>query len=131
MRRQLLLARESVQSMTGAEVGMLLVLSATAVWVTLRLPPLHPAQLWAIPWAAAGMLFALQLLPYRELSPLAAALAAGATVAFVGGTVVGQRYVGRRVPRVANEDLRYGLVARAAIGALVLTAISLIAFLWQ
>jgi hypothetical protein len=117
--------------MTGPEVGMLFVVGAIAVWATVRLPPLHPAQLWAVPWAAAAGLFALQLLPYRELPPLAAALAAGATLAFVAGTVVGERHLGRRVWGRTSEDLRYGLVARAAIGALVLTALLLIAFLWQ
>jgi oligosaccharide repeat unit polymerase len=117
--------------MTGSEVGMLFVLVATAVWATVRLPPLHPAQLWAVPWAAAAVLFALQLFPYRELSLLATALAAGATLAFVAGTVVGERRLGRRMWGAASEDLCYGLVARAAIGALVLTAVLLIAFLWQ
>ena len=117
--------------MTGSEVGMLFVLVATAVWATVRLPPLHPAQLWAVPWAAAAGLFALQLLPYRELPPLAAALAAGATLAFVAGTVVGERHLGRRAWGTASGDLGYSLVARAALGALILTALVLIAFLWQ
>jgi oligosaccharide repeat unit polymerase len=117
--------------MTGPELGMLLVLSATAAWAIVRLPPLHPAQLWSVPWAIAAGLFALQLLPYRELSLLTCALAAGATLAFVAGTVVGDRYVGPRASGAASVRADYGLVAPAAIGALVLTALLLLAFLWQ
>jgi oligosaccharide repeat unit polymerase len=110
---------------------MLLILSATAVWAAVRLPPLHPAQLWSIPWAAAAWLFTLQLLPYRDLPALASALVSGATVAFVAATVVSDRYFRRRVSGAAHHGVEYRLVARAAIGALVLTALLLIAFLWQ
>jgi oligosaccharide repeat unit polymerase len=117
--------------MTGPELGLLLVLSATAVWTIVRLPPLHPAQLWSVPWAMAAALFALQLLPYRELSLLSCSLAAGATLAFVAGTVVGDRYVVPRLWGAASVRADYGLVARAAVGALVLTALLLLAFLWQ
>jgi oligosaccharide repeat unit polymerase len=117
--------------MTGTELGMLLVLSATAVWAIVRLPPLHPAQLWSVPWALAAGLFALQLLPYRSLSVLTGALAAGATLAFVAGTLAGDRYVRSRLARTASVDADYGLLAGAAIGALLLTALLLIAFLWQ
>jgi hypothetical protein len=117
--------------MTGSELAMLFVLSGTAVWATVRLPPLHPAQLWSIPWAAAAGLFALQLLPYRNLPLLTGALVAGATLAFVAAAVVGDRCFHRGVSGAASEGFDYGLVARAAIGALVLTALLLIAFLWQ
>jgi oligosaccharide repeat unit polymerase len=117
--------------MTGSELGMLFVLSATAAWAIVRLPPLHPAQLWSVPWALAAGLFALQLLPYRELSLLTCALVAGATLAFVAGTVVGDGYFRRRLSGAASLRVDYGLVARAAIGALVLTALLLSAFLFQ
>jgi oligosaccharide repeat unit polymerase len=117
--------------MTAAECGMLFILGATAVWASVRLPPLHPAQLWSVPWAVAAGLFALELLPYRSLSLLTSALAAGATLAFVVGTIVGDRYFRRRVSGVGRERVDYGLLARAAIGALVLTGLLLIAFLWQ
>jgi oligosaccharide repeat unit polymerase len=117
--------------MTGAEFGMLLILSAVAVWAAVRLPPLHPAQLWSIPWAAAAWLFALQLLPYRDLPALTTALASGATVAFVAASLISDRYLRRRLSSSARDGIEYRLVARAAIGALVLTALLLIAFLWQ
>jgi oligosaccharide repeat unit polymerase len=117
--------------MTGQELGMLFVLSATAVWAVVRLPPLHPAQLWSVPWALAAGLFALQLLPYRELSVLTCALVAGATLTFVAATVVGDRYVRGRLSSAASVRADYELVALAAVGALVLTALLLIAFLWQ
>jgi oligosaccharide repeat unit polymerase len=117
--------------MTGSELGMLLILSATAVWTAVRLPPLHPAQLWSVPWAAAAWLFGLQLLPYRDLPALTTALVSGATVAFVAAAVVSDRYFRRRVSGAARDGVGYRLVARAAIGALVLTALLLIAFLWQ
>jgi hypothetical protein len=117
--------------MTGPELGMLFVLSATAVWVIVRLPPLHPAQLWSVPWALAAGLFALQLLPYRDLSVLTCALVAGATLIFVAATVGGDRYVRGRLSGAASVRVDYELVARAAMGALVLTALLLIAFLWQ
>jgi oligosaccharide repeat unit polymerase len=110
---------------------MVLVLSATAVWAVVRLPPLHPAQLWSVPWALAAALFALQLLPYRSVSVLTGALVAGTTLAFVGGTVVGNGYVRGRLAGTASVRADYGLVAIAAVGALVLTALLLIAFLWQ
>lgn len=110
---------------------MLLVLSATAGWAIVRLPPLHPAQLWSLPWALAAGLFALELLPYRDLSVLTGALVAGATLAFVAGTLAGERYVRRRLSGTGSVRADYGVVAQAAIGALVLTAVLLIAFLWQ
>jgi oligosaccharide repeat unit polymerase len=117
--------------MRVSELGMLFILSATAVWATVRLPPLHPAQLWSVPWAAAAGLFALQLLPYRDLSLLTCALVSGATVAFVAGTLVGDRSFGRRASGAAHVGVDYRLVARAATGALVLTAVLMIGFLWQ
>jgi oligosaccharide repeat unit polymerase len=117
--------------MTGSELGVLLVLSATAVWAIARLPPLHPAQLWSVPWALAAGLFALQLLPYRDLSVLTGALVGGATLAFVTGTLAGDRYVRGRLAGTSTARADYGLIAGAAIGALVVTALLLIAFLWQ
>jgi hypothetical protein len=117
--------------MTGSELGMLVVVSATAVWAIVRLPPLHPAQLWSVPWALAVGLFALELLPYRDTSVLTGALVAGATLAFVAGTLAGDRYFRRRLSGTPTVRADYGLLARAAIGALVLTALLLAAFLWQ
>ena len=50
--------------MTAA--GLATFLGAVAVAAIIWLPPLHPAQLWSIPWAVASGLFALRLLPYRS-----------------------------------------------------------------
>jgi oligosaccharide repeat unit polymerase len=117
--------------MTVSELGMTFFLIAIAVWTIVRLPPLHPAQLWSVPWAGAAGLFALQLLPYRELPPLTCALIVGATLAFVAGAVVGDRHLRRPASSTTSERLDYVLLARAAAGALVLTGLVLVAFLWQ
>jgi hypothetical protein len=73
-----------------------LVLVLIACVAMVALPPLHPAQLWAIVWALAVGAYALRLLPYANLGALAQLLIGGASLGFVGGTLIGER-LGRRV----------------------------------
>src|SRR2546423_9768871 len=55
------------------------------VLALLRLPALHPTQVWTGSWAVASVLYSLRLLPYRDLSWLTAALICGAVVVFAAG----------------------------------------------
>ena len=50
-----------------ASAVMVSILLAVAVVSVRRLPPLHPAQLFSIPWAIAAGLYFMRLLPYRRL----------------------------------------------------------------
>src|SRR5882672_3986654 len=78
-----------------------------------RLPALHPVQVWAGSWAVATVLYALRLLPYRNLSWLTAGLICGAVAAFAAGAPLGVRIARRRqVSRVAREEV--GSVVLAA-----------------
>ena len=63
------MARRSLHTESFPVTAALLAtfLGAVGVAATIRLPPLHAAQLWPIPWAVAGGLFAPQLLPYRSI----------------------------------------------------------------
>jgi hypothetical protein len=108
----------------------LIVIAAAAI---ASLPPLHPAQIWAIVWAFAVGAYALRLLPYIRLDALAKLLIGGATVAFIGGTLFGERlsrrllssHEAQRSP-AADVDLRL-----AAILVLATTILGLFAFLAQ
>jgi hypothetical protein len=110
-------------------VSILLALAVFSVW---RLPPLHPAQLWSIPWALAAGLYFMHLLPYRRLSVETVVLVCGSCLAFVVGTLIGERIVGRRAAvrdwRSNANDVAIRWAAAAAVG---LTALMLCAFLAQ
>jgi oligosaccharide repeat unit polymerase len=99
------------------------VIFVLALW---RLPLLHPVQLWSGSWTFSCVLYALRLLPYRDLSWLTAALLCGSLVTFTAGALIGDG-VGRRwvtARRVAN-----GQVIRFAGGlALALLAVFSVAF---
>jgi oligosaccharide repeat unit polymerase len=100
---------------------------AYAVW---RLPLLHPVQVWSGSWAVATTLYALRLLPYRDLSWLTAALICGSIVAFAVGVGAGGRLaLIRPVARAPVED--FDRVKLAAHASLVLLACSLGVFLEQ
>jgi oligosaccharide repeat unit polymerase len=109
-------------------------LAALACWLVLRLPPLHPAQLWAVPWALGCALFAARLLPYRPMHMATAAVILGATSAFIMGSLLGERVVpawGHRWTEqgsTADQRSEIPLAARLAFAALALT---LAAFLAQ
>jgi hypothetical protein len=95
-----------------------------------RLPALHPAQLWAMPWAIATFLYSLRLLPYEAIDPPTAILAAGAGAAFCGGTVLGSRVSQKPVATDPGHADR-GRIALATTGCLLLAAVMFIAFLGE
>ena len=95
-----------------------------------KLPPLHPTQIWSGSWAIATTLYALRLLPYRNLSWLTAGLICGGVVAFAAGAGLGARLAGRRrVRRIATNEVE--VVELAAWLSIALLALSLTAFLAQ
>jgi hypothetical protein len=111
--------------MTGAlTAALLLGAAAVSLW---RFPPLHPAQLWTLPWAAAVTLYALHLLPYRELSWGTAALVIGATGAVVLASALG----GRRRTGTARVFPDVGRLGSAALVAAAGTGLLLGLFLAQ
>ena len=69
-----------------------LLLAVTVVLILIvsvvRLPPLHPVQLWAAPWAVAVVLYQLRFFPYRALSWQTSLLASGAALAFSAGALL-------------------------------------------
>lgn len=86
-------------------------LLSAATFSLIRLPFLHPLQLWSVPWALATGLFALHLLPYRPLSTSTAILIAVCTACFALGVAIaaklrlGAVLTGIRgiMPRNSNE----------------------------
>jgi hypothetical protein len=99
----------------------------TALW---RLPALHPVQVWSGSWAVATVLYALRLLPYRDLSWLTAGLICGALVAFAAGARGGAELAARQPGRaVASEEVR--VVQLAAWMSLALLTVTLGAFIAQ
>jgi oligosaccharide repeat unit polymerase len=114
-------------------VALVIVFLLTAVWSLVRLPPLHPLQLWSIPWSIASLCFALGLLPFIEISWLAAGLILGATAALGLGVAGGERLYSRnaREPAPGDADALQALLRPAALMAIGLTAIFLLAFLIQ
>lgn len=93
-----------------------------------RLGPLHPATLWAAPFAITTTLFALALLPYRDMAPAAAVLLAAATTAFCATAVAGGRRR-RSEPSRAQGASAGRLAPRAAGAGLLVLAAWLAAFL--
>ncbi len=107
--------------------GVAAALIGLACWLVIRLPALHPARLWAIPWALATTLFAFRLFPYRPMHLDTAVVIVGATMAFVVGSMVGERalagQLGSRTERESPQgpSAEVSLAAGAALGALALT----------
>jgi oligosaccharide repeat unit polymerase len=103
---------------------------AVFVLTLVRLPALHPSQVWAGSWAVATLLYALRLLPYRDLSWLTALLICGAVVAFVAGVPLGERLARRR--RVARDIQQDAAAISLAAGlTIALLAFTLAIFLAQ
>jgi oligosaccharide repeat unit polymerase len=101
------------------------------LYALLRLPLLHPVQLWSGSWAVATGLYALRLLPYRDLGWLTAALICGGILAFAVGAWIGARGAARlAAPRRAGER-EVELVKLAARLSLALLAFTLAVFLAQ
>ncbi len=98
------------------------------VLALLRLPLLHPIQLWSGSWAVSTSLYALRLLPYRDLSWLTAGLICGSVVVFAAATALGGRLARRgRASSATREDAP--ALELAALLSLGLLAISLAIFL--
>jgi hypothetical protein len=111
---------------------MVLILFAMAVLSVWRLPPLHPAQLWSIPWALAAGLYFMHLLPYRRLDVETVVIACGSCLVFVLGTLAGER-IGGRLAAKPDRRSNIGIVEIrwAATMAVGLTALMLCAFMTQ
>lgn len=114
-------------------VTVAIALSVLACWSIARLPALHPAQLWTIPWALAASLFAARLLPYKSLDVITALLIVGGTAAFVSGSLVGERALARHLgPKGTlsaspESPASHSLAADLAFAALTLTLSAFIA----
>ena len=117
-----------------ASIVLAAALVGLATFSVVRLPFLHPLQLWSVPWALATGLFALHLLPYRPLSVSTAALIAVCTACFALGLVLAAKLrpgavaagVLRIMPR-NHSDPR--AVELAAALACLLTFVGLALFL--
>jgi oligosaccharide repeat unit polymerase len=108
------------------------VLTLVFVWTVVALPPLHPAQLWLLPWAAATFLYSLRLLPYRPIATTTALLIVAASVSFVFFTRVGERIAERlQLPGFRHGRLGAASVPLAACIALSLAAVLVAAFLLE
>lgn len=108
-------------------------LVAAAVIAFGALPPLHPAQLWAVVWALAVGSYALKLLPYSPLGGEVQVLIGGASLCFIGGTLVGE-HLGARVGSIlplSCSELRARDLPVAATIAVGVTFLGLTAFLAQ
>ena len=116
--------------MTAAWAAIAIV-TVLAVWTVAALPPLHPAQLWMLPWAVATYLYGLRLLPYRPLGTTTALLIVAASLAFVVFTRIGERIGERfRFPGFRSRRLgRATALPLAAAMAVLLAAVLLAAFL--
>jgi hypothetical protein len=108
--------------------------AAVAVLSLVRLRPLHPVQLWTIPWAIATGAFALRLLPYRGLSGTTVAVIVGGSVAFIVGAFTGERLwplIGERwrKRRVEMSGADRSVIEAAGTAALLITLAWLAVFL--
>lgn len=79
---------------------LVVALAATAIAAVAVLPPLHPAQIWAVVWALAVGVYSLKLLPYVQLGVLAQVLIGGASIGFMLGAMIGERLGGRAAVRL-------------------------------
>ena len=113
-------------------VVMVALLGVLAMAAVVWLPPLHPAQLWLIPWAIATGLYLMKLFPYRTLDNKSVVLVCGSSLAFLVGTLGGERITRRRASGLSEPTApeRYAIGWAAAL-ALGLTALLLLAFLAQ
>jgi hypothetical protein len=119
-----------VSGMSAPGIFLAALLSALAIWALIRLPGLHPAQLWAVPWALATDLYCIHLLPYRSISWATAGIAGGAAVGFAVAACFGgswRRSSGRAQLRSAS----YSDVSRIAAVAVAALCAVLLAYLVQ
>lgn len=116
-----------------ASIVLAAALAGVATFSVVRLPFLHPLQLWSVPWALATGLYALHLLPYRPLSASTAALIAVCTACFALGLAMANKLPGpapaggRRFIPAGSGDPR--TIEVAAGLAVLLTLVGLALFL--
>ncbi len=110
-----------------------IVLIAVFVVAVVRLPALHPIQVYSAPWAVATTLYALKLLPYRSLSWLTAAFICGAALAFSLATLTGERLARRFSSREPSSSPAFSpsAVRIAASVTLVLGGVLFMMFFAQ
>lgn len=113
--------------MEGLPILVAVFWTVLLVWSLMQLPALHPVQLWAIPWFATSLLYALRIIPYQPLEPLTAALIAAGGLAFAVGAILGERLVGRTRPRRSPQERT--IVELAAAAASAIASLMLAAFL--
>ena len=106
-----------------------IVLLSVLVVALLRLPPLHPIQIWCGSWTISLTLYALRLLPYRDLSWLTVAVICGSTITFSLAVLAGDWGGRRAFLRDAKPRARSHAPAavRLAARASLLTAATLLA----
>jgi hypothetical protein len=90
---------------------------------------LHPLVLWSGSWAFSSVLFALRLLPYRNLSWLTTGLICGSILVFAVGAALGTRLGSRRFAGIVKEQA--GAVELGAVLAVGLLVVTLGVFLGQ
>jgi hypothetical protein len=120
--------RDAHMSLFFSGVALSLVLLALAGWSIAFLPPLHPAQLWAVPWSVAVNLYSLRLLPFRSLSWTTTIIVAAAAFAFSLFALVGERFLERRLEWPQESKLKYRTIRPAALAVVVLTSVGVLAF---
>lgn len=111
-----------------------IVLLPIFVVALLRLPPLHPIQIWSGSWSVSLTMYALRLLPYRDLSWLTVAVICGSTIAFSLAALAGDWGGRRTFTRYANPPAHThtpAAVRLAARASLVTAATLLAVFLAQ
>jgi hypothetical protein len=104
-------------------------LTALSALAVARLPPLHPSQLWLVPWTVALGLFATRLLPYRPLSSTTVALIVIGSGTFTIATLAGERIAERGDQPTTRDSRRSPYIA--LIGLTVASAVLLVGFLVQ
>jgi oligosaccharide repeat unit polymerase len=117
-------------SATG--LALAIVLLVVAGWSLAFLAPLHPVQLWAIPWSIAVALYALRLLPYRSLSWTTTSIASAAALGFALFSLAGERaaeWLRRPNPyRPRPFAPSYATARIAALAVVSITVVGIAAF---
>jgi oligosaccharide repeat unit polymerase len=126
-------AQEATLSISPTGLALATFLVVLAGCSLIVLPPLHPAQLWTIPWSIAVLLYSVRLLPYTSLSSTTVIIAAAATLAFVVFSLAGVRaadLLGRTSRHRRRERIpNYRTVCIAALAVVCITVVWAGAFL--
>ena len=120
-----------LRTMTTGPVLLALGVVVAAAAASARFPPLHPSQLWLLPWAGALTLFALHLLPYQDLSGATIALIACSAAAFCGGALAGDWALRKAFARRSASPGPTAELSVAAALTVAATAVGVVLFLAQ